>query len=127
MRWLDIEDDLDVWLEIPPRWTIGATEPWEDDNERTPQEWATETAALWWEEHESDPVAGEVELLADTLAACVEQYPKTFPEFEVLLYLPSPGLRVANSLPKARGSRNCGGLPSQTMMGQSRHRSSKSS
>ncbi|MEU2538257.1 hypothetical protein [Streptomyces iakyrus] len=90
MSWLDIEYDLDVWLEIPPRWTIGATEPWEDDDERTPQEWATETAALWWEEHEEDPVAGEVALLADTLAACVEQYPKMFPGFEVLLYLPSP-------------------------------------
>ncbi|MFJ7331716.1 hypothetical protein ACIQUU_00455 [Streptomyces sp. NPDC101116] len=90
MSWLDIEYDLDVWLEIPPRWTIGATEPWEDDDRRTPLEWAAETAEVWWEEHEEDPVTGQVELLTDTLAACVEQYPKMFPGFEVLLYLPSP-------------------------------------
>ncbi|MFI9153650.1 hypothetical protein [Streptomyces sp. NPDC053367] len=90
MSWLDIAYDVDIWLEIPPRWTIGAVEPWEDDDTRTPQEWATETAELWWDESDEDPGDGGVELLADTLMACVERYPKMFPGFEVLLHLPSP-------------------------------------
>jgi hypothetical protein len=90
MSWLDIEYDLDVWLEIPPRWTIGAVEPWDDDDNRTPHEWAAEAAELWWEEADEEPGDGGVEFLTETLVASVERYPKMFPGFGVLLYLPSP-------------------------------------
>ncbi|WP_405647083.1 hypothetical protein [Streptomyces sp. NBC_00019] len=90
MSWLDIEYDLDVWLEIPPKWTIGAVEPWEDDDKRAPQDWASETAELWWDESDEDAGQGEIELLTSTLLACLERYPKMFPGFEILLYLPTP-------------------------------------
>ncbi|MCZ4508855.1 hypothetical protein O3Q52_11695 [Streptomyces sp. ActVer] len=91
MSWLEIDYDEDFWLEVPLRWTIGAVEPWEEDEDsRTPREWATETAELWWDEWDEDPGEGGIEVLADTLVGCVERYPKMFPGFEVLLYLPAP-------------------------------------